>query len=299
MLSFKVLNSLRSLHIEAIDWHNRVVSNGGSVSPTTLKAVSDFCRGIDSAGIRNKFLRLNLFCGNNLDACFTPLYRGPSYAGTKYGNTKEDNIGPFIPSNYVERGTGAGLSGGTGSYLDTHLDTSTPFTDIGISYTNFHSSVYLSKLGIGGGWMGGTIDGNVVGFNAFPGDYAGKEIFWYNNSLSYNIPANTYSLESSSCATQGLIIGNFQTSNNKYLIENNDCTTAYNTSGGGGGSYNSPKIYIMAGPGGADIYYPDIFPYVTDDTVAGYSIGIGMTSSEITSFYKTMTAFQKLLGRNI
>jgi hypothetical protein len=146
--------------------------------------------------------------------------------------------------------------------------------------------------------MGGTIGGNAVGFNNNPGDYAGKEIFWYGNSINYNFPASSYSLESSSCATQGLIIGNFQISNNKYLIENNNCTTAYNTSYSTGG-YNGPKIYIMKAPGGSDYDFPNVTIQGTDDTVAGYSIGIGMTSSEATSFYTTITAFQKSLGRNI
>ena len=91
MLSTKIIGGLKSLHIEAIDWHNRVVSNGGSVSPTTLKAVSDFCKSIDSAGIRDRFSRLNLFCGENLSAALVPLYRN--------FNTSS-NIGYSVDYNY-------------------------------------------------------------------------------------------------------------------------------------------------------------------------------------------------------
>lgn len=55
-------------HPEAQDWRNRVITNGGTVSGSTLTAVSNFCRSIDAAGLRDRFYRLNLFCGTGLSA---------------------------------------------------------------------------------------------------------------------------------------------------------------------------------------------------------------------------------------
>ena len=52
-----------TLHHEAIDWATRASANGGLISTTTIRAVSEFCRAIDSAGIRDRFLRLNLSAG--------------------------------------------------------------------------------------------------------------------------------------------------------------------------------------------------------------------------------------------
>lgn len=105
-----------SIHPEAQNWAARVAANGGTVSPDTLKAVSDFCK--ETASIRSLFLRLNLFCGNNLNAALVPLYLGEA-PGIVYGNTVDTNIN-FVAGDYTERGTNGGLVGnGTNKYLNT------------------------------------------------------------------------------------------------------------------------------------------------------------------------------------
>lgn len=106
-------------HPEASDWRSRVIANGGTVSGSTLTAVSNFCRSIDSAGIRDRFYRLNLFCGNDLSACLVPLYRGQSRTGTQFGNTTDTNNN-FVSGDYSPSGSAAGLTGnGTTKYLAT------------------------------------------------------------------------------------------------------------------------------------------------------------------------------------
>jgi hypothetical protein len=105
------------VHPEAAAWRSAVVANGGSVSASTMKAVSKFCADIDKAGLRDRFYRLNLFCGSNLNAVLVPLYRGPSRTGTQYGNTTDTNNGPFVSGDYSES---SGLKGNQSSkYLDT------------------------------------------------------------------------------------------------------------------------------------------------------------------------------------
>jgi hypothetical protein len=299
MLSFKVLNSLRSLHIEAIDWHNRVVSNGGSVSPTTLRAVSNFCRSIDGAGIRSKFLRLNLFCGNNLNACFTPLYLGPNRS-TQYGFTNQDqNNGPFISSDYTERGSGGGLSGNNAFsfYLNTGLSTTTPYTNMGMAYNDIHASVYLSALGTTEGWMGGVIGGNVFGFES--NEYSGVTVFWgYTDLTNWNSPTGTY-VSNTSYSNEGLIIGNIKSGNNAFLIKNINATdsSAVNTTTA---QYTGTNTYIMRGPWGSfQGGNPEPGFDSTDDTVAAYSLGLGFSSSEATAYYNAMNSFQTVLGRNV
>ena len=90
------------VHPEAAAWRSAVVANGGSVSATTMRAVSKFCADIDAAGIRDRFYRLNLFCGTGLNAALVPLYRGQSRTGTQFGNTTETNNGPFVSGDYSE-----------------------------------------------------------------------------------------------------------------------------------------------------------------------------------------------------
>jgi hypothetical protein len=87
--------------------------------------VSAFCDAIDRAGIRDRFYRLNLFCGNSdasLNAVRTPLFRGPSLGGTQYGGATDTNVN-FVQGDYAET---AGLSTQNlaTKYLDTGLATS-------------------------------------------------------------------------------------------------------------------------------------------------------------------------------
>jgi hypothetical protein len=93
------------------------------VSASTAAAVNDFCNSIDSAGIRDRFYRLNLFAGTGLNACLVPLYTGPTPLGIKYGGAVDTNTGPFVSGDYTES---IGLSRLTAEAkrLDTGLATS-------------------------------------------------------------------------------------------------------------------------------------------------------------------------------
>jgi hypothetical protein len=125
-MSPRLLRPRSTLHPEAAAWAARVVANGGSVSGSTLSAVSKFCAAIASAGIRDRFLRLNLFCGS-FQGAFVPLYRSASFGGTPLGNATDTNLGSpaFLVGDYSETGVNAGLNGnGTSKYLDTGLNLS-------------------------------------------------------------------------------------------------------------------------------------------------------------------------------
>lgn len=89
---------------DAQDWINRVYMQGGSVSRATADIVNTFCNSIDAAGLRDRFYRLNLFCGNSdgaVAAARVPLYRNwGAYSGRnlqRYG----DNISG---SNWTKSG---------------------------------------------------------------------------------------------------------------------------------------------------------------------------------------------------
>jgi hypothetical protein len=90
-------------HPEAVDWRARVIRNGGSVSDDTSKAVSIFCMAIDGAGLRDRFYRLNLFCGIGLSSALVPLYRGPVAGGTALGNATDTNNN-FVSADFAENG---------------------------------------------------------------------------------------------------------------------------------------------------------------------------------------------------
>jgi hypothetical protein len=103
-------------HPDVTNWLNTVALNGGSASSSTIAALNTFCNSIELAGLRNKFYRLNLFCGNNLSSCRVPLFNAISYNNVQYGYD-QDSIFNFSISDYSES---SGLrSASTTGYLDT------------------------------------------------------------------------------------------------------------------------------------------------------------------------------------
>jgi hypothetical protein len=103
---------------DAQSWIDRVYANGGTVSTSTASAVNTFCNAIDSAGIRNRFFRMNLFAGNSLASALVPLYRGQSLGGTQFGNATDTNSN-FVAGDYSET---SGLKGnGSNKHLLTGL----------------------------------------------------------------------------------------------------------------------------------------------------------------------------------
>jgi len=108
----------RGFHPEAESWKTRVVANGGTVTTATVKAVSDFCKSIDSNGLRSLLWRVNLMCGSNLEAALVPLYRANSASGAVQGNTTDTND-HFVSGDYTET---SGLVGnGSNKRLNTGL----------------------------------------------------------------------------------------------------------------------------------------------------------------------------------
>ena len=126
-------------HPEAVDWRVRVFKNGGIVSDATTKAVSVFCAAIDGAGLRDRFYRLNLFCGNGISAALVPLYRGQVAGGAVVGNATDTNNN-FVSADYNEMGNACGLKAdGTTKSLNTGV-TVTPFL-----FRNLHMGIGLRK----------------------------------------------------------------------------------------------------------------------------------------------------------
>jgi hypothetical protein len=109
------------VHPEAADWRSRVITNGGTVSASTLKAVDTFCKAISSAGIRDRFYRLNLFAGTGLSAALVPLYRNTSFSGSPLGNATDTNAGGVFVSGDYSESVGLTPTVGGAKHLDTGL----------------------------------------------------------------------------------------------------------------------------------------------------------------------------------
>jgi hypothetical protein len=266
-----------------------VLANGGTVTSTTLKAVSDFCTNIDkTAGLRACFYRLNLFCGTGLEACLVPLYRGTSRTATQWGNTTDTN-GNFASIDYVETGSTGGLTGnGSTKRLATGID---PVT-AGLSHDNTHMSWY-SRAQV-------TANASVVG--AFGGGVTqptwGALLFGGLSQIYYR------SGGASNCGIEGATWSGANRSGHLIALRNgsdakvyrqgadlNLTVTVTNTNTWASASPGAPFVFARNNAGTADQFLLA--------TLQGYSMGTAMTATQASAYYTAMQTFQTALGRQL
>jgi hypothetical protein len=284
-MSPRTLRPRQTLHPEAASWAARVVANGGSVGGSTLSAVDKFCKAIASAGLRDRFYRLNLFCGTGLNACLVPLYRGPSLGGTQFGNTTETNVGPFVTGDYSETGASGGLQGnGSSKYLNTGLN-----VDQLPGAANCHLSSCIT------GTQDITSARTLVGvlFNGVADRYRLFLQLSGSTAPNYGIQAelgkaNSAFAHNRTNTNGGLILASRTSStlltlyDDALSISTNEVSTAETT--------GASPFFVFARNGPVEYY---------NGRMAAYSIGAGMTAEQVTAYYTAMQAFQTALSRNV
>jgi hypothetical protein len=130
-------------HPDALDWATRVTTNGGTFTSNTLAAVSTFCASIERAGIRDRFYRLNLFCGDQLAAALVPLYRAESSTASVRGNATDTNNN-FVAADFNNTGSASGLAGnGTSKFLNTGVNANS------VTASNCHMGVGIAAAASG------------------------------------------------------------------------------------------------------------------------------------------------------
>jgi hypothetical protein len=275
---------------DAQDWINRVYSNGGTVSTATATAVNQFCTDIDAAGIRDRFFRMGIFCGSNLNAALVPLYRGPSLGGTQYGGTTDTNnafVG--VGTDYAETGATGGLTGnGTSKFLNTGLATNAlP------SIATGHLSVYAMT-----GFGGSTI-------------YALLSTLGPGYAENYFIEANRRTGGLGGAWGQGGSFASLATAaqgagNGHVIVARTASTTlsAYRN----GSFLRSDSTSVTPTATAAPFY---VFGHNPNSTVGaaplnpaiarmgGYSIGLSMDATQAAAYYAAMQSFQTSLTRNL
>lgn len=264
------------LHPDADAWKAAVVANGGSVSGSTHKAVADFCKSIDSAGIRDRFYRMNLFAGTGLNACLVPLYRGQSLTGTQYGNTTDTNNGPFVSGDYAETGATGGLKGNASSkYLNTGVKASAlPTAATG------HLSVWgRDQTGTRAGWL-----------VAFGAAYASPFEIEYNNN-----DGNTFRgwgreviISTTAGSVKHLLVSRqsamSQTHYNDGTLVNTETFSTTPT------ATSADLCCFCRNVNGTQEAFSNV-------RMNAYSIGLSMTAAQVASFYNALNTFLATLGR--
>lgn len=298
-MSPRLLRPRQTIHPEAADWANRVRANGSSVSGTTLVSVSKFCRAIDSAGIRSRFYRLNLFCGGagssdttRLNAALVPLYRGPSVSNT-FGSATDTNAGNlFGTANYNETGASGGLAGnGSTQYLQTGLLTSAlPQVATGhlaaYCMTGFSAS---SAYGLVSSFSSGFVGSNYYGIEANSGGVAGTLSGSWGSSFS-----GRHTATSAEGSGVGFVGVSRTLSTDSRLYRN----------GSQVGATSATSTTPTANDGGGFAVFAHMAQVNSTANLAavrmgGYSIGAGLSVAEMAAYYTAMQAFQTALQRNV
>jgi hypothetical protein len=274
----RLLRPLASgVHPEAAAWRSAVVANGGSVSASTMKAVSDFCSAIDSANLRDRFYRLNLFCGTGLNACLVPLYRGPSLSGTQHGNVTDTNNGPFSSGDYVETGASGGLTGnGSTKYLDTGLSQRYPPTE-----SDRHVSAYASTLSAADSLLGSYDFPAPVGYYDLFCSASATNIEWYSGG-NFNAATGP--------AAAGFWMGTGTV--NKTLYKNG--VSVGSSAVGANSTSVSTLSFLVFGFNNAGVA-----GNIYNGRLAAYSLGLSVTGTQAAAYNAAIQAFQTALGRNV
>jgi len=271
------------IHPDAADWRTRVIANGGSVSATTMNAVNKFCQSIASAGIRDRFFRLNLFCGTGLNAVLVPIYRGPSTTGTQYGNTTDTNSN-FVSGDYVETGASGGLTGnGSNKSLNTGLAPSS------LTNTSRHFSFYANTTNSADfrTYIGCRQSGDSATGQWFLGWRAGSNLLTMH-TLGGNAGPNIAQVSSH---TAGFYMATNDSSAGYYYKNETTVDTTDTGQTPTNGSTRAITVFALNFEGGVGTQ--------SDARMSAYSIGEYLTSSQAAAFNTAMQAFQTALGRNV
>jgi hypothetical protein len=269
---------------DAQDWVNRVYANGGTVSASTAAAVNTLCDSLDAASLRDRFYRLNLFCGTGLNAALVPLYRGPSLGGTQYGGaTDTNNAFVGVGTDYAETGATGGLTGnGSTKYLNTGFN-----VDQLPGAANCHLSSFIT----------GTQDiasaRTLLGvlFNGVTDRYRLFLQLFGSTAPNYGIQtelgkANSAFANNRTNTNGGLILAS-RTSTTLLTLYDDAVsigTSEVNTAETTGAS----PFFVFARNGPVEYY---------NGRMAAYSIGAGMTAAQVAAYNTAMQAFQSAMGR--
>jgi hypothetical protein len=267
---------------DAQAWINRVYANGGTVSTATANAVNTFCNDIESAGLRDRFYRLNLFAGTGLSAALVPLFRGPSLGGTQFGGATDTNTN-FVSGDYVETGATGGLLGnGTSKHLNT-----------GFRTQDFAS---VSDVHLGIWWRGGTVTDTRRHIGCFG---ASGDNFHIDTRLAVG-GGNLAVLGQSTQITTGVL----DQSEQSIIASRTSTTNAVFYKNGTSAGTSTASVTGVTGTSQVIGVFTGLFSGTTGGAwsphrLNGYSIGAGLSGAQASAFHTAWSAFQTALTRGL
>jgi hypothetical protein len=310
------------------DWINRINSIGG-VLPTP--AVQDACINLlitlNSLGITSKILRLNLFCGGDWKASLVPLIvksgvgLGYDYNGIYAPNSTTQ--GPFGASDWslttgfnassnATYQSGGSVVGNTNSNTLKIIDTTVPNNISAMANYSVHFANYIAATSSAGtinintyigvstvsvqnytfqpAYTGNT--GSTSRFNCYTQNSSstagGTLVTNYTSPLGFHVGTRTsatYASISKNATFQAFRSGSYNPNTNTSTAPSLDYGT-FMVFGRGSGSSTTPNYGVSK-----------VIANVTDIGMYMYSIGTGLTETDVANYYSAIQAFNTAIGR--
>jgi hypothetical protein len=266
-------------HPDVETWLNTLSLSGGTASSSTISALNTFCNSIDSAGLRRKFYRLNLFCGDNLNSCLVPLYVSSWWNEPVYGFSIDQNFN-FSSSDYTETGIAGGLKGdGTSKGLRTGVLQNL------LTAGNRHLSAYeIAK-------SSNTFDELLGSDNGISINPWRLTTWNTTDAMGYVQTAAGHATISSSYSGGGGLWFGTGPATSSVLYRNG--TLSASDTGRTTATPGTESVSVLC------ISRQGSLADFSAARLGAYSIGLSMSDSEILNFYNIMQTFQTALNRNV
>jgi hypothetical protein len=256
-----------------------VVANGGTVSASTLTAVSKFCASIDQQGLRSKLVRVNLMCGSNLNAALVPLYRATSRTGTQLGNATDTNDN-FTNDHYLEN------SGLVGNASNRRLNTGLNRSTLGVTV---HGGCFVASRATGSFRPYFGVENQGTAFDRFFMDTGSPATLV---RFSNNGPGAVGETAGQTHAAGDFIVGTVTSTGANFCRIHINGSFLASASGVDATSITNPiHIFAMfrASTSG--------FSSHSDARIGGYTFGSSLSDAEVTTYSTIWDTFLRAMGR--
>lgn len=271
---------------EVDDWVQRILSNGGTVSNTTIEAACEFMTSLKAAGLRDRVFRLNLFAGDQFAAAVVPLINDFGSAVDAPFRLVGNTILAGNSSNFSYQETG--VVGGiqpilSQSYFNTGVfaEFSPEFTDSDCGLTFYNKTPSI-------------IDSTEIGALSFNTPNQIRITVSGSDSKSYGFAGGNGNFDFAA-ANDPNGVGLYEVSRtaNTITLHKNGVFMA-NHLGAGPGLPSNSEILIFAFGNGTGISIQ-----FSSRQSAGYAIHGGFDAQQSADWYVIWQTFQTALGRQV
>lgn len=260
------------------DWSSRITANSGSVSINVLNAADTFITTCKNSGVWDKLQRLNLFAGDQLAACLIPIintYGGAADINTNFveadysqtGGLNSDGVTKRLNTNFIPNSS----IGATSCHLSTYIITGVPGSSITMGCTTYGANNIQFRIAT-------NYNDAAVKSLVIIGDYNGGA----------NPQFQTYNTTG---ITQGFIVVTKPSVNEMYMSKSGTTYLSNTSTYVGLTTLPTQPVYIFVNnDNGSPGQY-------TDATMGSYSVGSGLSLTQVSGYSFAMQNFQKALLR--